>query len=198
MVFGAITGKTGTGKTLFLTKKLFERYKMGHRVFANYILKFPPMPNTVPPVFISTLEELELIKGDAQRPAVAGFDELWVWLDSRDWKKAKNAQVTKTVFFSRKRYVDVFYTTQNFHMVELRIREQTDADIRPDLNMIKRIPFQGRMQNVPLKCTAYYYSVSPKGDGRKYEMSKKPIRSQKFFTLPFMNMYDTREEIQKL
>ena len=190
-MFGAFTGTVGTGKTLSMVWKAYGYYKRGYKIFSNIDLNFPH-------VKVETLEDLENVRGTAEQPAIAIFDELWRWLDSRQYKKAKNDFVSRTIFYSRKRYVDVYYTTQRFHQIEKRIRDLTDAEIKPELSAKRRVMFQGRSQVLPIKCTLFYHLVEPKSNGLGYEISKKPAKIERFITLPVMALYNTREEVLDL
>jgi hypothetical protein len=191
MAFAVFTGVPGVGKTLALTFKAWMLYKMGYVIFANYKLNFPH-------VFIESLEDLDEMHVPEGKKAAAFLDELWRWLDSREYKKDKNNLVSKIIFFSRKRGIQhVYFTTQRFHQIDKRIRGLTDAEIRPELSAYRKIPFQGRVQELPLKCAIEYYQVTPKENGA-YMVSRKAVKTEKFFTLPIMMLYDTKEELQDL
>jgi hypothetical protein len=53
------------------------------------------------------------------------LDELWVSLDSRSWKD--NVFLTRWINQTRKKNLLVFYTTQHFGQIDIRVRRATDS-----------------------------------------------------------------------
>ena len=186
----AITGNLGEGKTLCMTEIGYAQCRLGRSIYTNYDVGFPHE-------LINTLEDMEQMQGSPGKPAVALFDELWRWLDSRQFKKQKNDILSKIIFYSRKRDMDIFYTTQRFHQIEKRIRDVTACVIEPKLLAYKNISFEGKMQEMPLKCIASWKYIDPKATAG-YQISAKPFKVHNFFTLPIMKLYNTRHEVQAI
>jgi len=118
----AIIGDLGSGKTLTLTFFALMYYVSNRTVYANYHLAFPH-------VYVSDINMLNEIR-------YGGFfgDELWLWIDSRASSSARNRFVSMILAKSRKRKLDIFYTTQIFRQIDLRIRRLTDIIIIPNFD----------------------------------------------------------------
>jgi len=110
---------------------------------------------------------------DKMREGFFAGDELWLWLDSRASRKKVNIVVSSILAKSRKRGIHIAYTTQSFRQIDIRIRNITDFFGIPKLSPDEKY------------CT--FHMVSNPG----YER----IRSFRFPTHPFFNLYDTSEEI---
>ncbi len=109
MIIG-IVGKMGSGKTLLMS--IFAYCLKGRaKIFSNYSLIFSEK--------INSLRQLIKIEN-----SVICLDELWVNIDSRLWKN--NVFLTRWINQSRKRNVLLFYTTQDFGQVDIRLRRATD------------------------------------------------------------------------
>lgn len=161
MIIGIIGGM-GTGKTLTMTYYLYKDYLNKRKIFANYMLnfKFEKLNKT----FFQNYAEskFNLIKSSI------GLDELHVFLDSRSAMAKKNKMMTKFITQSRKRDVDLYYTTQDisfetFHrsgQVDLRLRKLTDMLILCNYKKIKNkhyvintILFNGRRTKKVINAT---------------------------------------------
>lgn len=116
-----IVGKMGTGKTLTLTYLAMKERKKHRKIYSNYKLNFPYKP-------IKNLNDFDKI-----RNGVFCADELWLWLDSRESGQAKNKFGSKILAKSRKRGIDVYYTTQHIMQIDARVRRVTDYLIFPQI-----------------------------------------------------------------
>lgn len=184
------TGNPGTGKTLGMTWRLYELHKRGHPIYANYDLGFPFTK-------IESLEDLQNIRhGKGEKEAVLGLDEFWRWLDSRKWKTQKSDIVTEVIMYSRKRGFWVFWTAQKLHMMGKRIRDVTDAIIEPELSMPRRMVYEGKMQDVYLKCMLKWRALIR--TGVTYKVAPVPYKTQVFCPLIVMPLYDTHQEVNLL
>jgi len=106
-------GKMGSGKTL--TQSILANYihnLTGLPLYANYTLK-----NAEP---IQTALDIWTLKS-----AIFCFDEIWITMDSRNWKN--NIDMTQWVNQTRKKKLLIFYTTQHINQVEMRVRKATDV-----------------------------------------------------------------------
>lgn len=104
-----------SGKTLFMARQLFIHWLQGMTIITNINLTFPHQ--LVDKDFI-----LWLAKEQPRLKDVAfGFDELWIWLDSRKFKKNTLA----TYFFNQSSKDDnpIYFTAQHNGQIEKRIRD---------------------------------------------------------------------------
>lgn len=186
----AITGNVGVGKTLSLVEIAYDYHKKGHVIYSNIHLNFPYN-------HINTIKELDNIRGELHKPAILAWDEMWRWIDSRKWKAQKNDNITKLVLYSRHRNIKIYYTTQNLHQVEKRIRDITNVAIEPHLSKYGHAIISGRRIVIPRLCTTMFYDVMPR-PGQGNLQSKRPFSVHKFWTPYIMTLYDTREEVADL
>ena len=131
-VIMGFVGPRGDGKTLAMTAALIHGYKRNKTIYSNYGLKFPPSeenPSPVLPLRATTLTEFADADSGLQ-DAIVAVDEIHVWLDSRSSQTKRNKVASYMVTQSRKRDVDVFYTTQLLHQVEKRVRDNTDIIVK--------------------------------------------------------------------
>ncbi|MEM1544341.1 MAG: zonular occludens toxin domain-containing protein [Candidatus Methanomethylicia archaeon] len=172
----AIVGELGTGKTLsltFLAWHYYLKWQKSRPIYANYHLNLYYLDkdrkiNYIPYKYISSPEELDQIRN--------GFfagDELWIWLDSRATATKKNRFTSMILLKSRKRDMDVVYTTQSFGQVDKRVRTVTDFIAFPILS---------RNNNY---CQLFIFT------NHTFRFMKK----LKFYAPAFFNMYNTAEEI---
>ena len=107
----SIFGKMGSGKTLLMS--MFGQYFkiQDLPVYSNYELK-----DTLP---VQSTKELGSIEN-----GVICLDEFWLSADSRLWKD--NVFMSRWIMMTRKKNLLVFYTTQNFGQIDIRIRSATD------------------------------------------------------------------------
>lgn len=169
MAIVAIIGLLGTGKTLALTYFAFKHYLKGERLYASYCLKYPLEYN-----HIRTLEEFKQM-----HDGIFFGDELWSWTDCRTSKSKMNKIITNILLRSRKRRLDIYYSSQFFKQPDKRLRELSQVIIKPSLNKSKTV------------CTLKYYSLSENGS---FVLTK----IEKFNTEPIFNLYDTNEEVEMI
>lgn len=113
----AFVGKMGSGKTLSMTKFVYDYYKRGCSIYANYGLKIPYEQ--------VDYEKIKNLSEDFQN-SVLCLDEIHVFIDSRASASDINKRVSYFITQSRKRNLVLMYTTQKFNQVEKRLRENTD------------------------------------------------------------------------
>jgi len=131
MIVGFIGG-IGSGKTLSMTKSLHEDYKKGATIYTNYGLKFKKRSKVIP-LDKEFFEDYQKSGLDLINSSIA-IDEAHVFVDSRRSLSKKNKLFSKFLTQSRKRSVNLYYTTQeadikNFFtsgQVDLRLRKLTD------------------------------------------------------------------------
>lgn len=183
MVLAAIIGDLGCGKTLTLTYLAIRNYfKNNQQLYANYNIDLKAYLNTVgihqkqklPINFVNSIEDLENMN--------SGFfaaDELWLWLDSRMSKDKKNKAISGILIKSRKRNIQIGYTTQSFRQIDVRVRNITDFIVEPVLSRNES------------HCKVFWYT-------QPSYMMRKPIKIMRFETFPIFEAYKTTEEIEAL
>lgn len=164
IVLLGIVGELGSGKTLALTYLAWRNYSKGMKIYSNYKLNFPYTPIQTPDDIIN------------MKDGFASLDELWLYADSRLSASKKNKFVTMVLAKSRKRSINIGFTTQSFGQVDKRIRTVTDFVCLPKLN------------NSETVCKLAVYS----------NPSMSLMRTFRFKTQAIFNMYDTEEEISEL
>lgn len=164
MTLVGIIGELGSGKTLSLAWLMQHNFYRGRQLYSNFHLK-PPLRYTP----IKSIEEIE-----DMREGVFGGDELWLWLDSRASRTKVNRAVAMILGKSRKRGIDIIYTTQSFKQIDIRIRNITDFIIEPKLSKNE------------IFCTMFWYS--------RWDL-RSPFKIKRFYTPPIWDIYDTNEEI---
>ena len=107
-----IMGKMGAGKTL--SASILASYlsrATGAPLYANYALRGATRMKTMQDIF-------------GLNSAILVFDEMWLTMDSRQWKD--NVFLTRWINQTRKKKMIVFYTTQHIRQIEMRARNATD------------------------------------------------------------------------
>ena len=114
-----ITGNLGSGKTLIATFFAYSDWYSDKRmVYSNYKLSFP-----FSYLSIKVLKELF----DKKNLKVADFiiDEMQIFMDSRNSGSERNKLMSYWVLQTRKRKVNLIYTTQFYGQVDVRLRNAT-------------------------------------------------------------------------
>lgn len=117
MIIG-ITGKIGSGKTLLASYLANEGHKDGQTIISNYRLKIPHQLITLPDI------EDYANKHSSLKKCMLILDEAQTILDCR--QSIKNRIMSYFILQTRKRDVDIVFTSQQFWNVEKRLRENTD------------------------------------------------------------------------
>ena len=133
MIVG-IVGNRGTGKTLTMAKIGLEAIKKGKVVYSNFKFntkKFTAEENTrlrmIDKEFFINYKDMKL------RNCIILLDEVYVYFDSRSSATKRNRVFSYFINQTRKRGVDLYYTTQFFRQVEVRLRLNTEFFIIPSL-----------------------------------------------------------------
>lgn len=125
MIFG-IAGGIGQGKTLAMVWYLLrEHLQLNKTVYANFHLKGIPYKYLTFDDLMQMAEE-----GFDFRNAVIVIDEAHIWLDSRTAASKLNRLFTYFVLQTGKEDINLYYTTQDFGQVDIRLRQRTDFAIR--------------------------------------------------------------------
>lgn len=138
MLIGFIGGR-GSGKTLSLIKYVLARYRSGFDIYTNIAIRFPKEKGCGKVYSLNFNEFIKRFKckNYQMKNCVIVLDELHVFIDSRRSNSPRNILFNKFVTQSRKRSVDVYYTTQDTNIqsfllcgqVDLRTRKWTDEII---------------------------------------------------------------------
>lgn len=119
MILG-FEGGLGSGKTLGMTYYLFRDLDLGFEVYANYKLNFD----------YKKLNVLELLESDVDLQNISiGIDEITVFLDCRKSSSKMNRLISYFILQTRKRNVNLYYTTQDFTMVDIRLIRHTQIQV---------------------------------------------------------------------
>lgn len=120
----AITGDVGSGKTLGMTALIYGDYKdVKTEVYSNYGLSFPHT--------LLTMDKIEsLFEKKLEKPTNFAIDEAHIFMDSRSSSKNRNKLMTYWVLQTRKRKINLFFTTQFFGQVDKRLRDLVDYEIK--------------------------------------------------------------------
>lgn len=116
----AIEGGLGTGKTVMLLRYLINDGKLGHKIFANFGIIGLPYNN------IDIGELLQKESSNLEfKDATIGIDEITVFVDCRTSTAKRNRIFGYFVLQSRKRNVNVYYTSQDLGMLDFRLTNHT-------------------------------------------------------------------------
>jgi len=141
MIFGCVGtiddmfsgGIRGNGKTQTATYYAYRDYQQGRKVLTNYKTTFSTM--------MSTKEIVDYIFDSELRNITVVIDEIQVILNSIGTKGTVLKFVEQLLNQSRKRNVDIWYTTQRYLNVHVRLRQQTDILLEP--YKLDVIPIEG-------------------------------------------------------
>jgi len=150
MIVG-IVGQMGSGKTLSMVFFAYHYQKQGKKILSNFRVRFPHR-------IITKKDIIEYGKGCSKEleDTLICLDEVQIMLDSRLHAKKGNRLISYMLLQSRKRSVDWFYTTQQFHNVEKRLRENTDLIIECSPTYTKEAGKKKVLQSVRLSFINYH------------------------------------------
>jgi len=119
----AIEGGLGSGKTCLLTKYAVESYLLqGRKVYSNYHLKRIPYTKL-------DIVDIYLNQPELKNVFIAG-DELHTFMDCRLSQKRRNIIESYFVLQTRKKNVDLYFTSQWLNLVDIRLIRFVDVVIR--------------------------------------------------------------------
>jgi hypothetical protein len=175
MIIG-IEGGLGSGKTLLMTRYLVKDFKKGIPINANYGLK----KIKYEPLDVMKILELDKDKVNLDDLSLA-IDEITVFMDCRTSMRKMNRFISYFILQTRKRNVTLYYTTQDFDMVDLRLINHTDIRV-----FAEKIP-KGKGE--------YYkhhrkYTIYDLRDRRNFRWRQFYMNISKYY-----DFYDTNEVI---
>lgn len=109
-----IEGNVGTGKTLYLVRCLLKDHLNGRPIHTNLKLK------GIPYTYFDIDEFLSGDNNDKLHNATIGLDEITVMMDCRVGSSKQNLLMGYLVLQSRKRDIDIYYTTQSLDLVDYK------------------------------------------------------------------------------
>jgi hypothetical protein len=114
-----ITGLTGSGKTWFMTRLMFNDWRRGSRVFTNFPLHFKTRKTEENDDVIRwhNLDELYNLNG-----GIICIDEGQKLFDARRWASLPVSFAEK-IAQHRKHHLDIYTTTQDIAHIDARIRQ---------------------------------------------------------------------------
>ena len=131
MIVGII-GKRGTDKTLTMAKTVKDMLEKGKTIYTNFHInkkslnkKYHAKIHLLDNEFFKNYKDFKLYN------CCLFIDEIYVYIDSRTSGSKRNRLWSYFINQTRKRDVDLYYTTQFFRQVELRLRENTEFFIYP-------------------------------------------------------------------
>lgn len=175
MIIG-IEGGLGSGKTVLIVKYLKKDQENGNNIITNFVLI------GIPHKTLDVQNILDMSKENININNVSiGIDEITVLMDCRRSSSKRNLMLSYFVLQSRKRNVVLYYTTQDFGMVDLRLMKYTDIQIVCDFiydengNSIEDYR---------------YYTIYDTRDRKNIRISRFAMNITKYF-----KYYDTNEII---
>lgn len=185
MIIGWV-GDFGSGKTGGMTHRLYQKSLAGSRIATNYGPTFEDEPIT---------SRILQLMPESLSNMVMGVDEIHIFLDSRSTGKKKQKEITYFILQTRKRKVELNFTTQHRMQVDIRLRLHTDIWIECENLGCNDIDCPGndeRICDIPV-CGWYRYVV---WDGKTGQKRGKPF----YLNGPknFYHLYDTEKVILDL
>jgi len=172
MIIG-IEGGLGSGKTLYMAKCLHKDFLNGFNIQSNFGLNFEH----------GDLDVKMLMESSTELQNVSiGIDEMTVFVDCRRSASRMNTLLSYFILQTRKRSVNLYYTTQDLNMIDLRLYNHT---------------------HITVICEKLYFSNGEEiEDYRRYtllDMRDKFRVKPKSFVMKisdFYDLYDTNEIIR--
>lgn len=195
-MINVVTGKLGSGKSLFSIAEAWKYYSAGRKVVANFPIDFSSKPHTKKSlhntIFIlpdlPTPQDLHGLGVGGLTESTAGLiiiDEAARWLNSRDWGDKNRKELIDWLLHSRKLGWDVMLLVQTHEMLDKQVRSGL-MEYHTVCRRLDRVRFMGvRLPHVHL-ATTYY--------GLKTESSNSPPKADKLWYKPteWGKYYDTR------
>ena len=118
-----ITNPMGNGKTLSMTYYLYEDYKEGRKIITNYHTSFSELMNVK--------QMVDFIMNTDLKNISIGIDEMQLIFNSLGRKRTKTELITTMITQTRKRRVDIYFTTQRWMLIDKILRDMTAYVIVP-------------------------------------------------------------------
>lgn len=197
-MINSIVGYMNSGKTLYLTLKLYLDWLAGRTIITNYNVNFPHYK-------INKDYLIELAKNQKTFVNCSfGFDELWIWLDAR--RNQENTVATYFFLQSSKDDSPIYLTAQTNQQNDKRLRDNLHRIsicnrilLFPNDNEIYEIDEDYRFLKPELQ---EFLHIRIKEYRRRFSTSSGRHELEKFndFSIsakPIFKLFDTREKITK-
>lgn len=191
-----VTGKLGSGKSLFAVALAWKYASQGRRVVANFPIDFSSRPTKHNRHSVEILPDLPTASdldalgrgGDNERSSgVLIVDEGARWLNSRDWNAADRAKLLDWLLHSRKRGWDVVLVIQHHNMLDKQVREGL-AEMHVVCRRFDRVRLLGfRLPHIHQATT--YYGIHSGGTNAPPKAESEMYRPQ-----TWGRYYDTAAE----
>lgn len=123
MIIGFI-GRMGSGKTLSMTRYAYKYFCAGYKIYSNIKFNFPYTEYTLKDLVDFANNDVPLYK------SLIILDEAHIFLDSRNSQRGINKIVSYFLLQTRKKGCHLYYTTQRFHQIDKRLRDNSDVLIQ--------------------------------------------------------------------
>lgn len=121
----AYVGRRGSGKTLSMIRQAYVDYKKGRKIYSNMVGLNFPFEKLTKDALMSFMNEDNKLSN-----CVILIDEIHMIMDSRLSMSHRNLLLSYLTLQTRKRDVDMYYTTQTWGQVDRRMRQQTDLVVQ--------------------------------------------------------------------
>jgi hypothetical protein len=205
----AVVGQPGSGKTLFMAWMAYKKWGTGSKLYSNFALRIPihSLLGSVMSLTETKSISRRIVSRHDLNSAFGGWlfmDELPLWLDSRSSSSEKNTYVNGVLQKHRKRDLSMVYSAQDFNMIDVRLRDNTNYVIVPSIEymldgkryVIKQDFFNpvdaSRLLNDAF-CVAYMFT--------RYDYERGLCNVVETFRFPIAEitkLYDTYEEVKQL
>lgn len=148
-------------------------YKRGFKILTN-------IKSLVYGEYITSNDILTLSRQSKLRDCVLLIDEIELFFDSRNFSNSVNKDFSGFLQQIRKRNIHILCTCQYISLVDIRIRQQTDLIIRPEID------------KYTLFCKVYYFDITQLEDDDKSISPTFLVYNAK----PIFQLYDTFEMIE--
>jgi len=113
----------GKGKTLSAVRYLYKWYRKGFTIYSNIHLKFPH-------VYIGMQKLVDYANAETYLDkSIVFLDEAHTLLDSRNSASKRNKVLSYFIVLTRKMGCNLVYTTQRYHQIDKRLRDNSDIVI---------------------------------------------------------------------
>lgn len=120
MIIGFV-GRMGSGKTLSMVRNAYRYFLAGYTIYSNIKLSFPHKEYTLQELIDFANNGINLKK------SLIMVDEAHIFLDSRSSGSKRNRIISYFLLQTRKKGCHLYYTTQRFHQIDKRLRDNSDV-----------------------------------------------------------------------
>lgn len=119
MIIGFI-GNMGSGKTLSMVRRAYQKFRKGYTIYSNIELNFPHNSYTIDDIIAYADSGKRFYK------SIWLLDEAHIFMDSRNSASKKSKLLSYWILQTRKADIELLFTTQNFFQIDIRLRNMCD------------------------------------------------------------------------